>query len=127
MSSSGLESDRDKANRLKSTNDAANNMSAEDMEWLASYELQSDKYNNVCPQCGSGNYIPAGTRMPGVGMMPTEKCFDCGLSARGPEPSLGGTGKGASKSTRQIDTGGAGGVGTYMAFNGVPRSYLPRG
>jgi hypothetical protein len=103
----------------------ADQLTGEQMEFMAEYELSRPKYNNTCPQCGSGNYITAGTRLAGV-TMPTEKCFDCGLSARGPEPAVGGRATGAAKSTRQIDTGGGSGS-MYMAFRGVPSSYIPRG
>lgn len=103
----------------------ADQLTQEQMEFMAEHELARPKYNNACPQCGSGNYTPAGTKLGGV-MMPTEKCFDCGLSARGPEPAIGGRPSGAAKSTRQIDTGGAAGS-MYMTFRGVPSSYIPRG
>lgn len=100
-------------------------INAEQAEQIAEYDLATkSKYQNVCPQCGSGNYIPHGTRVAGV-IMPTEKCFDCGLSARGPEMQVGtGNGKG-SVAARQIDTGGASGS-MFGKFNGIPRSYIPR-
>lgn len=103
------------------------NISWEDAELIAEYDLATKaKYQNECPQCGSGNYLPAGTKM-GSTIMPTEKCFDCGLSARGPEPALGGRGgAGPSSLTRQIDTGGAGGQSMFRVFRGVPQSYMPR-
>lgn len=103
----------------------ADQLSQEQMEFMAEYELARPKYNHSCPQCGSGNYTPAGTKLGGV-MMPSEKCFDCGLSARGPEPAIGGRSTGAAKATRQIDTGGGAGS-MYMTFRGVPSSYIPRG
>lgn len=99
-------------------------MSSEDMEFMAEYELGLDKYNTSCPHCGSSNYVPAGTRIAGT-TMPSEKCFECGRSARGPEPQRGGRAKGTATATRQIDTGGAV-TSMYMKFNGVPSGYMPR-
>jgi hypothetical protein len=103
---------------------SADKLSADQMEFMAEYELKRPKYNQSCPQCGSGNFIPHGTRAGSV-TMPTDKCFDCGYSARGPEPALSGRGQGTGKGTRQIDTGGAAGS-MYMAFRSVPQSYIPR-
>lgn len=122
----GGESEQVVINQLKSI--PAGQLSAEQMEQIAEYELRTKAIqNNRCPQCGGGNYIPAGTRIHGV-TMPTEKCFECGLSARGPEPAIGGRGGGggASSSARQIDTGGGAGS-MYLKFRGVPGSYMPRG
>lgn len=105
----------------------AGQLSGEQMEQIAQFELRTKQIqNNACPQCGGSNYIPAGTRVGGV-VMPTEKCFNCGLSARGPEPAVGGRGGGgASASARQIDTGGGAGS-MYLKFRGVPASYMPKG
>lgn len=106
------------------------NISAEEAEQIAEFDLATkEKFQNRCPECDSGNFIPAGTRVkvPGVSVMPTDKCFDCGYSARGPERAVGASGsREASIHTRQIDTGGAGGVGTFGKFNGIPRSYMPK-
>lgn len=101
-------------------------ISAEEAEEIAQYDLATKaKYQAVCDQCGSGNFVAAGTRIAGV-VMPTNKCFNCGNSARSPEPALGGGSGSNSTATRQIDTGGAGGASMFMRFNGVPRSYAPR-
>jgi len=101
-------------------------ISAEEAEAIATYDLATKaKYQNVCDQCGSGNFIVAGTRVAGV-IMPTNKCFNCGNSARSPEPAVGGGSGSGSIHTRQIDTGGAGGTSMFMKFNGVPRGYAPR-
>ena len=102
----------------------ADKLSADQMEFMAEYELKKPKYNQSCPQCGSGNFIPHGTRAGSV-TMPTDKCFDCGFSARGPEPALAGRASGKGHVTRQIDTGGAAGS-MYMQFRSVPQSYIPR-
>lgn len=101
-------------------------ISAEEAEIIAEYDLATKaKYQAVCDQCGSGNFILAGTRVAGV-VMPTNKCFNCGNSARSPEPAVGGGSGAGSIHTRQIDTGGANGASMYMKFTGVPRSYAPR-
>jgi ribosomal protein S27AE len=104
----------------------ADKLTPDQMEFMAEYELKKPKYNQSCPQCGSGNFIPHGTRAGSV-MMPTDKCFDCGYSARGPEPALSGRGSAAGRATRQIDTGGGAGPSLYMSFQRVPSSYMPRG
>lgn len=104
-------------------------INAEQAEQIAEYDLATKtKYQHRCPECDSGNFIPAGTRVNvgGVGIMPTDKCFDCGYSARGPERAIGASSSGASIHTRQIDTGGAGGQSMFGQFNGVPRSYMPK-
>lgn len=108
----------------------ADELTQEQMETIARWELANKgKYNTECPQCGSTSYVPAGTKLGGT-TFSTEKCFECGLSARGPEPALGGGRPGNSsaayKEVRQIDTGGASGS-MYMKFNGVPAGYVPRG
>ncbi len=102
----------------------ATTLTADQMEFMAEYELKRPKYNQSCPQCGSGNFIPHGTRAGSV-TMPTDKCFDCGFSARGPEPALAGRASGKGSVTRQIDTGGAAGS-MYMQFRSIPQSYVPR-
>ena len=130
----GLSASDVKKLRKKRTNKATDNiLTMEEAEQLAQWELDNiEKYHTECPECGSGNYLPAGSKMPGGrGIMPTEKCFDCGLSARGPEIQLGGHGGGASATvrtleSRQIDTGGAGGQSMYMMFRTTPSSYIPR-
>jgi hypothetical protein len=100
-------------------------ISSEEAEAIAEYDLATKaKYQAVCDQCGSGNFILAGTRVAGV-VMPTNKCFNCGNSARSPEPAVGGGSGSGSIHTRQIDTGGAGGS-MFMRFTGIPRSYAPR-
>jgi hypothetical protein len=103
----------------------ASQLTDEQMDFMAEFELRLPKYNQMCPQCGSNNFAPQGSRIGGV-TMPTDKCFNCGASARSPEPALGGRATaGASKGTRQIDTGGGAGS-MYMAFRTVPNSYIPR-
>jgi hypothetical protein len=98
-------------------------ISWEDAELIAEHDLATkDKYQHKCPECDSGNFLPAGMRIGGT-VMSTDKCFDCGHSARGPEASIGGRG-GGGLATRQIDTGGAGGS-MYMKFRGVPANYAP--
>ena len=102
------------------------NISADEAEAIAQYDLaHKDKYAAMCDQCGSGNFILAGTRIAGV-VMPTNKCFNCGNSARSPEPAVGGGSGAGSIHTRQIDTGGHAGNSMFMKFNGVPRSYMPK-
>jgi hypothetical protein len=100
------------------------NISWDDAETIATYDLATKaKYQNECPECGSGNFLPAGMRV-GSTVMSTDKCFDCGHSARGPEPAIGGRG-GGGLATRQIDTGGGGG-NMFMKFRGIPAGYAPR-
>lgn len=123
LSQPSLVAGEERIRALKRMNSAE--MSQDDMEFLAEYELGLDKYNTMCPQCGSSNYVTAGTKIGGV-VMPSEKCFECGLSARGPEPAVGARGGSqGSIHTRQIDTGGSAGS-MYMKFNGIPNSYVPR-
>lgn len=106
-------------------------LTAEQMEIIAEWELQNKpKHNTSCPNCGSSNFLPKGTKSGNV-TMPTDKCFECGGSSStyvsSPEPSLGGSGgASAGRATRQTDTGGAGGS-MYMRFRGTPTAYLPRG
>lgn len=110
-------------------------LNQEQMEFLAEWELGNKaKYNVRCPECDSDNFILAGTKAPpntGIRVWPTDKCFDCNYSARGPAPALGGSSGGKSgAATRQIDTGGGGGPSNYMKVgNGrqIPSSYQPRG
>ena len=103
-------------------------ISAEEADRIARFDLENKaRYAGHCPECDSGNYLAAGTRVkvPGVTVMPTDKCFDCGYSYRGPEPVKGGGSGQGSIHTRQIDTGGAAGS-MFGVFNGVPRTYMPR-
>lgn len=104
----------------------ADQMSQDQMEALAELELQLDKYNHVCDQCGSTNYVPAGTKL-GNFRMPTAKCFDCGNSSGAltgsPEPALGGGGK-PGRATKQLN-GSAGSYGQH--HSALPQQFLPRG
>lgn len=99
----------------------ADQMDQSMMEALATIELQFDKYNHVCDQCQSTNFVPAGTKIGNV-KMPTAKCFECGNSSgalcASPEPAVSGNGRGV-KHTRQV----AGGQGNY----GQHHSQLPQG
>lgn len=108
-------------------------LNQQQMEEIARFELEHDrKYNQTCPQCGSGDFVPAGTVIQGK-RMGSDKCFACGASAStftsSPEPAVGGSkaSKAPYRDVRQIDTGGAGGHSMYLKFNGVPQSYVPRG
>lgn len=108
-------------------------LNQDQMELIAQWELTNDqKYNQLCPQCGSGNYAPQGTVI-GNKRLGADKCFDCGASSStytsSPEPALGGskTSKAPYRDVRQIDTGGYGGQSMYLKLNGVPRDYMPRG
>lgn len=91
------------------------------METLALMELQEDKYNNACPNCGSTNFLPAGAKV-GSARMSTDKCFECGAGARSPEPAVGGGGGKAGKATRQLN-GGSGNYGQH--HSALPKGYLP--
>jgi hypothetical protein len=119
-------SERQKQERLNQIRKRGHQqISSEEAELIAEYDLaHKDKYLNACPQCGSGNFLPAGTRMAGV-IMPTNKCFNCGGGARSPEPAVGGGSGRGSIATRQTDTGGGGGS-MFGTLTGVPRSYIPR-
>lgn len=102
----------------------ADQMSQDQMESLAALELQFDKYNQVCDQCQSTNFVPAGTKIGNV-KMPCNKCFECGNSSgvlcSSPEPAVSGTGRGV-KHTKQI----GGGQGSYgLHHSQLPRGYLP--
>jgi hypothetical protein len=106
-------------------------LNQDQMEFLAEWELETKaKYNTRCPECDSTNFVLSGTRN-AHGTFSTDKCFDCGYSARGPLPALGGSSAGKSGSaTRQIDTGGGAGPSLYMKIgNGraIPNTYQPRG
>ena len=105
----------------------ADEMSQEDMEALALLELQSDKYNQSCPQCGSDNFLPHGTRV-GNMKMGTDKCFDCGASSStltaSPEPAAGGSTGKAGRATKQTAHGGQGFNGRHHSQ--LPTVYLPR-
>lgn len=118
--------------QLRKIQNAAQVLTQEQMELIAEWELGNEaKYNNVCPQCGSGNFAPAGTKN-AHGRLGSDKCFDCGASSStytaSPEPARGGSGNGkaAWKDIRQIDTGGGAGS-MYLKFHGTPAAYVPRG
>jgi transposase-like protein len=108
----------------------ADEMSQDEMELLARYELEFDKYNQHCPQCGSTNYVKQGDRVGGV-RFGTDKCFECGGSSStltgSPEPAVGATGSRAdSRHTRQTANGGLqSGYGHHHSQ--IPQNYLPRG
>lgn len=111
----------------------ADQLSQEQMEEIARFELENEaKYNTTCPNCGSANFVAAGTVIQGK-RMGSDKCFDCGASSStytsSPEPAVGGRGSSTApyRDIRQIDTGGAGGASMYLKFSGVPQSYVPRG
>lgn len=96
------------------------------MEALAEIELTFDKYNNVCDQCGSTNFLPAGSKV-GNYRMPTSKCFECGNSSgaltNSPEPAAGGDRRKSSQHTRQV--GGA--QGSYgLHHSQLPANMVPR-
>lgn len=105
----------------------AEEMSQEDMEALAEFELQFDKYNNHCPNCDSTNFLPQGARIGNV-RMGTDKCFDCGASSSAltasPEPAVGGSGGKAGRATKQTVHGGQGITGRHHSQ--LPVQYLPR-
>jgi hypothetical protein len=107
---------------------SSDELTGEQMEMIAAYELSHDaKHQQSCPQCGSGNFVLAGTRSPiGGGTTSTDKCFDCNYSARGPMPALGGrsNGRAAERHARQIDTGGGAGS-MYLASRHLPGHYAP--
>lgn len=105
----------------------AGQMTQAQMEALAEIELTFAKYNEICDQCGSTNFIPRGTKV-GNFRMPTAKCFECGNSsgmlASSPEPAVSGSGGKRSKHTRQL----GGGQGSYGQHHSqLPQQYLPRG
>lgn len=118
---------------LKSLN--ASEMNQDQMEALAEFELQSDKYNQVCPQCGSTNFIPQGTKVStgtGTIRMGTDKCFECGASSStltsSPEPATGGRGGKPGRATQQTAHGGQSGQGSYGRHHSqLPAQYQPRG
>jgi hypothetical protein len=113
----------------------ASDMTQEQMELLAQYELEAGKYNNHCPNCQSDNFIPQGTRVStgtGTIKMGTDKCFECGASSStltgSPEPAVGVTGsKGNSQHTRQTANGGESGGNYGRHHSEIPQNYLPRG
>lgn len=107
-------------------------LTQDQMETIAAWELRNKaKYNQVCPQCRSANFAPAGTRL-GNSTLGTDKCFDCGGShstyTSSPEPASGGRGTSGARrlDVRQIDTGGAAGS-MYLKLGNMPASYVPRG
>ncbi len=103
----------------------ADQMSQEQMEQLASLELQGEKYNKACPNCGRDDaFMPAGTRV-GSQRMPIDKCFHCGSSgalASSPEPAPGGSTGRAGRATRQTDSHGS--YGRHVSQ--LPSQYIPR-
>lgn len=120
--------DQEYINQLRSI--PADQLSQQQMETIAEYELRSAKYNQSCPQCGSANFAPAGTVIANK-RMGSDKCFDCGASSStytsSPEPAVGGSkaSKAPYRDVRQIDTGGHGGASMYLKFRGVPAEYMP--
>lgn len=103
----------------------ADDMSQEQMEALALLELQEQKYNNACPNCGSDDFLPAGTKI-GTQKMPTDKCFHCGSSGAitgSPEPAHGGGSGKPGRATRQL--AGHGSYGQHHTQ--LPQQFLPRG
>lgn len=109
----------------------AEDLTQDQMEQIAQWSLEhKEKYNQVCPNCGSGNFIPAGTKV-GTTRMGTDKCFECGASSStftsSPEPALGGRSSSTvpTRDIRQIDTGGGAGS-MYMKMRGLPGGYMPR-
>lgn len=102
----------------------ADQMSADQMEQLALLELQEAKYNQVCPQCQSTDFLPAGTKV-GSQKMSIDKCFHCGSSGaltNSPETAVGATSGKAGRSTKQLQ-GGAGSYGKHHSQ--LPVGYLP--
>lgn len=109
----------------------ADQLNQQQMEEIAQFELETmDKYNLSCPNCGSANFVPAGTVIQNK-RMGSDKCFDCGASSStytsSPEPARGGgsASKARRLDVRQIDTGGAV-ESMYLKFDGVPAGYMPR-
>lgn len=104
----------------------ADEMTQDEMEALAGLKLQFEKYHHNCPQCGSTNFLPQGTRI-GSYRMGTDKCFECGASSSmltgSPEPAVGGSGK-PGRQTKQTVHGGKGSYG--MHHSQLPQQYLPR-
>lgn len=103
----------------------ADQMSQDQMEALAVLELQFQKYNNACDQCGSVNFLPSGAKIGNI-RMPTSKCFECGNSSgvltASPEPAVGGSGK-PGRQTLQL----GGGTGSYgLHHSQLPAHLLPR-
>jgi hypothetical protein len=113
------------AQQLKSMR--ADEMTQEQMEQLAVYELQGSKYNTACPACGSTNFLPQGTRV-GNMRMGTDKCFECGASSSAltmspePAPAGGGTSK-STRHARQTEHGGQGSYGKHHSQ--LPGQYVP--
>lgn len=104
----------------------ADQMSQEQMEQLASLELQGDKYNHHCENCGSDDFIPAGTRINNQ-RMPVDKCFHCGSQGGvtgSPEPAVGGSTGKRGHATRQVGNGG-GSYGQHVSQ--LPSGMIPRG
>ena len=118
------ETPQERYQRLKGMR--ADEMSQQDMETLALLELQLDKYNHACPNCGSTNFLPQGTKI-GNARMGTDKCFECGSSSsaltQSPEAAVGGTGGKPGRATKQV-AGGAGSYGTHHSQ--LPAKFIPR-
>lgn len=104
----------------------ADEMDQGQMEALAEIELTFDKYNHLCPNCGSSNFLPQGTRV-GNFKMGTDKCFECGASSStltmSPEAAVGGSRGKPSRSTKQTAHGGQGSYGRHHSQ--LPSQYLP--
>jgi hypothetical protein len=131
VASDGRVVDDNYIRQLRKVQNAAETLTPEQMELIAEWELENEaKYNSVCPQCGSGNFAPAGTKN-AHGRLGSDKCFDCGASSStytaSPEPARGGgNGKAAWRDVRQIDTGGGAGPSMYLKFQHTPAGYVPR-
>lgn len=132
VTSDGYAVDDQYIKHLRKQLKAADTLTPEQMELIAQWELENEeRHQNVCPQCGSGNFAPAGTKN-AHGRLGSDKCFDCGASSStytsSPEPERGGGGnsKAPWRDIRQIDTGGGAGS-MYLKFRGTPAGYVPRG
>lgn len=104
----------------------ADEMSQDQMERLALMELSEARYNNECPNCGSPDFLPAGTRV-GSAKMSVDKCFHCGSSGaltNTPETAAGASSGKAGRATRQTAHGGQGITGRHHSQ--LPTQYLPR-
>jgi hypothetical protein len=117
---------------LRKMRNAAKEMTQEQMEEIAEWELANlPKYANRCPQCDSDEYIVPGARGFSGAPAKTDHCFACGYSGtdHAPSPALGGSSDGTRTASRQIDTGGAV-KSMYMRIGdgrSLPASYVPRG
>lgn len=107
----------------------ADQLSQDQMEQLAQWTLQQQKYNTGCPQCQSTNYAPQGTKM-ATGRMTSGHCFECGYSessspAQSPDMQPSGSGGKPGQASRQIADGGA--SRKNIQREGLPTQYVPRG